>query len=136
MIQVNVPKDIRSYKTKIIGPFSLRQLIAVAFTLAVDLGLYNFIFRPMEIPNEWLIYAICFVSLPPLAFGFIEIMGMPLEKYITVWFYTYMTILFFDKRKAENVVERKMPDKTEDKKNKKKITKKEMMEHPEYHAYD
>ena len=40
MIETKVPKDIRVYKTKIIGPLSFRQLICLIVAVIVDGFLY------------------------------------------------------------------------------------------------
>lgn len=48
MIETKVPKDIRNFKTKIIGPFTLRQLITILVALVIDFILYKLFFQNVE----------------------------------------------------------------------------------------
>lgn len=82
MIETKMPKDIRSYKTKLIGPFTMRQILCVAVMAAVDFILYALVIRPFQLPAEFIIYGLIFVDVPIGAFGWIEPQGLPLEKYL------------------------------------------------------
>lgn len=82
MIETKVPKDIRSYKTKIIGPFTLRQLLCIIVAAIVDILIYSLIsFMEIKLNATMIIYGVIFINLPILAF-IIEPQGMPMEKYI------------------------------------------------------
>lgn len=82
MIESKMPKDIRSYKTKLIGTFDGRQLICIGIMLVVDFMLFQFVITPLKLPTEYVIYGLIFFDLPIAAFGWVEFNGMPLETYI------------------------------------------------------
>lgn len=64
MIESKMPKDIRSYKTKLIGPFDGRQLICIGIMLVVDFMLFQFVITPLKLPTEYVIYGLIFFDLP------------------------------------------------------------------------
>ena len=82
MIETKVPKDIRAYKTKIIGPFSLRQLICLIVAAIVD-GFVYFGTQAfgIELSINMMIYGVIFIDLPIFAF-MIEVEGLPMEVYL------------------------------------------------------
>ena len=82
MIESKMPKDIRAYKTKLIGPFNGRQLICVGIMLVVDFLLFQLVVHPLDLPLEFVIYGFVFIDLPIAAFGWVEINGMSLETYM------------------------------------------------------
>lgn len=82
MIETKMPKDIRSYKTKLIGPFTMRQIICVAVMAVVDFILYALVIQPFQLQAEFIIYGLIFIDVPIGAFGWIEPQGLPLEKYL------------------------------------------------------
>lgn len=141
MIQPYVPKDIRVYKTKIIGPLSLRQILCVAGATLLSIGLYQGILKPMNASSSTIIYTVMFASLPILAF-MITINGLPFEKHLKYMIETMVTMLFYDrcivKKKVREINEKDAKDKNQKKSKKikkKKITKKELSEHPEFISY-
>ena len=120
MIESKMPKDIRAYKTKLIGPFSGRQLICIGIMLAVDFLLFQLIILPMELPLEFVIYGLVFIDVPIGAFGWVEITGMPLETYIKE--VVLKMFLAPAKRKPKHIIyeeKTNIPDKKAKKKNKK-----------------
>ena len=80
-IEVRVPKDIRTYKTKIIGPLTLRQLICITCAGSLDLFLYSGILSSLHLDREVLFYALILIDLPILLF-ITEPEGMPFEIYL------------------------------------------------------
>ena len=52
MIESKMPKDIRAYKTKLLGPFNGRQLICVAIMLIVDFLLFKIVVNPLQLPLD------------------------------------------------------------------------------------
>ena len=120
MIESKMPKDIRAYKTKLIGPFSGRQLICIGIMLAVDFLLFQLIILPMELPLEFVIYGLVFIDVPIGAFGWVEINGMPLETYIKE--VVLKMVLAPAKRKPKHIIyeeKTNIPDKKAKKKKKK-----------------
>lgn len=82
MIESKMPKDIRAYKTKLIGPFNGRQLVCIAIMAVVDIMLYNFVVVPLQLSTDLIIYGLIFVNFPIATFGWMEVSGMPLEVYL------------------------------------------------------
>ena len=136
MIESKVPKDVRAYKTKIIGPFTTRQILCIVAAAVLDIFIY-FIVSTLEIKLNatMIIYGVIFINLPVLAF-IVEPQGMPMEKYIQkVLLVNFMKP---SKRRVENLL-------YEDQK-KDALTKKELKErmrkigsighkHPELKAF-
>lgn len=136
MIEAKVPKDIRSYKTKVVGPLSFRQLICFAICIAVDVLIYIFIQRANEYPMNTFLYV--YVILDCLIFSFtLEPSGMPMEVYIK----TVMLKNFFypTKRRAKNEFvitnETKKPLTNAEKKQKAKELEAKLRQHPEMKMY-
>ena len=102
MVETKVPKDVRSYKTKIIGPFTTRQLICIVAAVIFDAILY-FLATALEIELNMniIIYAVMFCDLPILAF-ILEPQGMPMEQYISK--VILANFIKPNKRKAENLL--------------------------------
>ena len=82
MIETKVPKDIRVYETKIIGPFSLRQAVCFLLLIFLDILIYSFMINPFSISADYAVYLLCLVDIPVAAFGFVKVMGVPREKYL------------------------------------------------------
>ena len=79
MIIMPVPKDIRKFEPKFLGPFSKRQTFAV-----VPAGLIAgmlFFSLVNVISQEILIGLIGVIDIPILACGFLDMYGMPLYVY-------------------------------------------------------
>lgn len=94
MIAVRIPEEIRTYKEKIIGGFTARQLIASAVIGFICIPLY---IRGKEFINEeiisWIVMA---VAAPIGVIGFFpEIYGMKPEKFLKY----YIKFEFFAPRK-------------------------------------
>ena len=80
MIETKMPKDIRAYKTKLIGPFTGRQAICVVIAGIVFIIFYACIAQPFHLPQEYIFYVGLPLVIPILAFGWYEPNGMKLEK--------------------------------------------------------
>ena len=135
MIETEIPKDIRTYKTKLFGPFTLRQTICVTAMGLLDIVLYTSVIAPFQIPYNIMIYILTACDLPFACIGFFTVRDLPLEKYlIPVFIHTFLAPT---KRKVKNVI---LPVSTKitskEKKKKKTISKKELANHPEYKAYE
>lgn len=102
MIEVKIPKEIRKYKEKIIGGFSIRQLLAFLVTGAIVSPIY--IYLRKYIGDDITGYLIMIIAAPILLVGFYEKDGLPFEKYV-IYFLNY-TFLVSQKRKyiVENVL--------------------------------
>lgn len=84
MIEVKVPKDILKYKTRLVGPFTFRQILCLGIALIVDFLFYRTVYQAMSLPIEFLFYVILFLDIPIMAFGYCMPMDLPLEKYLKI----------------------------------------------------
>ena len=75
MIEVKVPKDILKYKTRLVGPFTSRQILCLGIALVFDFLFYHAVYKPLGLPTEFLFYVILFLDIP---------MDLPLEKYLKI----------------------------------------------------
>ena len=135
MIETKVPKDIRVYETKIMGPFTLRNIICLTIMGVLDFFLYNTIFRDLKLSVNELIYILMIIDCPIAAIGWVKYMGMPIEQYLKIIIttnflspsYRLISNKIYEYKKVENSDDKK--------KKKKKITKKMINNHPEYIGY-
>ncbi len=133
MIEKRVPKDVRSYKMKTCaGLCTVRQLLFTIGAAGCAAICYLFVLRPLGIRDYQLIFIASMIcGLPCLAFGWFEPMGVPLEKWVVFAIRFWLA--------PPNRVERQKYITTGDtqkkRKKKKPITKKELMQHPEYRGY-
>ena len=84
MIEGQVPKDIRKYEAKLLGPFTTRQVIFGVVAAVVAYAVYGICKGPLGSSNA--ITACMIFSMPILSFAFIKPYGMPLEKFIQTAF--------------------------------------------------
>ena len=82
MIIMPVPKDVREFKPKFIGPFSKREFIGVAATAALAILTFalTYPFTAFMTINQRAVIVLV-PGIIPLACGFIDVQGMP------VWIY-------------------------------------------------
>lgn len=80
MISVDVPKEIREYKERLVFGLTIRQLIAVIIALGTCVPLY--LYGRKYINDEVLSWLIILIAIPCVAVGFFRKNGMPFEKYI------------------------------------------------------
>ena len=102
MIETMVPKDVRKYETKILGPLTARNAIAVGVACLFDFILWKTVIKPFDVPPNFIMYILILVDLPILAIGFIQMQGLPFEKYMK----SYIRNVFImpKKRKAKNTI--------------------------------
>lgn len=125
MIRTKVPIDIRKYKSKVAGPFTAKQALVVLILCILDLGLYSLVLAPMKLSVETLITIIFMIDLIIGVIGIGEIDGQSMASYIKD--YLKYNILSPHKRKVGDTVKKNYPVK--------KLSKKEIKKHPEYHGY-
>lgn len=132
MIEAKVPKDIRKFKGKTIGPFSLRQTICVIVAAVFATAAY-IIMKPYDLTSDTKMFIMFLCAMIPLIFS-VEKSGMPMEVYIKE--VVYRNIVFPPKRVAKTDIEVHAPKK--DAANMKKINdeyKQYMKLHPEMKMY-
>lgn len=82
MIIMPVPKDVRDFKPKFIGPFSKREFIGVAAAVVIAVLTFALTYpfsMGMTVNQRAVIVLI--PGVVPLACGFIDIQGMPIWVY-------------------------------------------------------
>lgn len=81
-LATHIPKEIDEYESKIIGPFTARQILCGGAAIGLGLGIYavtHRIFGWSAVDSSYLIMVSAAI---PGAVGFIKPEGMPMEKYI------------------------------------------------------
>lgn len=84
-IEMEIPKDITKTKKKFVGPLSFRQCIMVVPAVLLDWGAYK-VMKGLEVSSDTMLPIMLLIMLPFLAFGWIELYGLPLEKFLAVSF--------------------------------------------------
>ena len=80
MLEGQIPKDVRKYDAKFIGPFTLRQAIFFIISCVVGYVFYTVFKQFLDVQTSLAIAVI--LILPFLAFGWVKPYGMPLEKFL------------------------------------------------------
>ena len=83
MIAVRIPAEIRKYKERPVFGLTGRQLLFSFITVLICFPLYWF--GRKVIPEDIIAWLIIFLAVPLLALGFVEINGMPMEKFFIAW---------------------------------------------------
>lgn len=97
MVETKVPKDIRNFKGKVLGPFSFRQIVCIAITIVVDFAVYIFFLKNSGVSSDFKIMTLMFCATPILMFIF-EPSGMRMEVYIRK--VLYKNLMYPTKRKV------------------------------------
>ena len=100
MIEVKVPKEIRTYKERILGGFSLRQLLSLIVTGSIVIPVY--IYLKEYLGDDMTGYIIMIIAIPMLLVGFYEKDGLTLEKYIGY----FLRFNFLEDQKRKYIVEK------------------------------
>lgn len=137
MIESKVPKDIRQYKTKLVGSFDLRQIICILIAIGIDAILY-FTVVPLlgDIGIDSLVFWVALIDIPIFAFGWLHPDGMNLEVYINNVF--LRQFLSPRKRKLKRIIYQYPKQQYTDNEKKASAQKvaAETSQHPEYKAYE
>ena len=79
-VESKVPKDLKKYKDKMAG-FTIRQILCIAISTVIDVMLWSYVFKYINVPVNYKIYITIVCDLPVMAF-IAEPSGMKMEKYI------------------------------------------------------
>lgn len=141
MYRARIPKDLRKYKTKVVGPLTGRQAACAAVIVCVDLVIYGML-RILDLGTSFLFYVILIADVPIAAFAF-DIDGVPMESFIKdvlLWSLARpkeRTASFTD-HDDEDVM--KVPSEIKETSKEEKARKKEMKaivkDHPELRPYE
>lgn len=83
MIEIEIPKDILRFKTKLIGPFTARQFVCVALGAAVTFPAYM-ILKEYFI-RDVVLLGVMLILAPFILCGFVTLYGLPFEKYAMIF---------------------------------------------------
>ena len=86
MIEIEIPKDIKDYEPKLIGPLTARQTVCAGAMLVITLVGYNVL--KMFFDNSLKIVIPLVICLIPILIGWYKPYGMRFEKYAISQFYT------------------------------------------------
>ena len=92
-INVMMPDDIRTHETKILGPFTKRDLICLTIGLAYTVPITLLV--PASLENKFLIFLLC--CMPAFLSAKVKIKGLAFEIFVAK--YLYLNFLTPKKRK-------------------------------------
>lgn len=79
MIEIEIPKDVRTYESKLVGPLTARQTVCVAIAAPLAILAYNFL--DFATGDTRLILSAT-IAIPILLFGWYKPFGMKLEDFL------------------------------------------------------
>ena len=100
MIEIEIPKDIRAYETKLIGPLSGRKAACVGIATPIALVAWNLL---ESFPTDTRLILSAIFCLPVLLFWWLKPFGMKLEDFLKT---TFVSTVLSPKRRlyvTENV---------------------------------
>ena len=121
MIEIEVNQDIREYKTKLIGPFTTRQVICLILGGTTVIGAYNLL-QPYLTSDTTTF--VCMILAVPfiLMSGIFEPHGMKMEDFLRASFVSLVLSPTVRKYELENSYNKQLMEERK-KKKKKKIKK-------------
>lgn len=133
MIEAKMPKDIRRFKGKAIGPFTLRQVICVIVAAVLAAAVY-FLLKDTQISSDMRGFIMFAAAVIPLLF-ITEPSGMKMEVYLRD--VVYKSFLFPRKRlTGSDLTPKPEPKKQEEIKKINDEYKKNIAKHPELKMYE
>lgn len=103
MIEIEIPKDIKDYEPKFIGPFTLRKFLGMAGSVLVMAIGYN-VFKGI-FDNGLKIIIPLAIAIIPFLIGYYKPYGLPFEKYAIVQLNTNIIPPKIRKYKTKNLFE-------------------------------
>lgn len=79
MIEIEINEDVRKYKTKLIGPFTTRQVICLILGSITIVGIAQYL-KPI-LTSDLTTFICMVVAVPFMAVGWIEPYGMKMEDF-------------------------------------------------------
>lgn len=119
MIEIEVNQDIREYKTKLIGPFTTRQVICLILGGTTVIGAYNLL-QPYLTSDTTTF--VCMILAVPfiLMSGIFEPHGMKMEDFLRASFVSLVLSPTVRKYELENSYNKQLMEERKKKKKKKK----------------
>lgn len=134
MIEMEIPKDVMSVDTTLVGPLTTRQTVCFGITAVIEYAYYTIINSlNLGLTMDNMIGFGVILALPILAFSFVKPYGLPLEKYIAnVFALTYLAPRIRTYQ-VNNIFSEEDEQKNDSKL--KKYSPAELKRHPEYILY-
>ena len=133
MIEAKVPKDIRVYETKLVGPLTGRELVCSVLMLTSAIITYNICCTVFDMSLDMFVYVGIIACLPFAALGWYKPHGMRMETYIQrVAMYNAIAPLY---RTPKNVIYRYKKDTSKISKENQKHRTKIIESDPQFKAY-
>lgn len=119
MIEIEVNQDIREYKTKLIGPFTTRQVICLILGGTTVIGAYNLL-QPYLASDTTTF--VCMILAVPfiLMSGIFEPHGMKMEDFLRASFVSLVLSPTVRKYELENSYNKQLMEERKKKKKKKR----------------
>lgn len=119
MIEIEVNQDIREYKTKLIGPFTTRQVICLILGGTTVIGAYNLL-QPYLTSDTTTF--VCMILAVPfiLMSGIFEPHGMKMEDFLSASFVSLVLSPTVRKYELENSYNKQLMEERKKKKKKKR----------------
>lgn len=129
-IEKEVPKDISKYESKVVGPFTLRQIVFGIPGAAAAVG-SHFLLRQW-LPSDVNFFVNAIIALPFFLCAVYKPYGVPFEKYVSIVFVSMVLSPKHRKYHTENIYrdllttedDNESSDENKKKKNKKNKIKK------------
>lgn len=105
MIEVKIPKEIKSYKERFILNMTLRQTLSFIIAVLVILPIYLFgVFR-YNIDSDLMGWVVLFTGIPVLAVGFFTYRNMTMERFVFQIIKTYFVFPMKRRYSSRNEME-------------------------------
>lgn len=79
MIDIRIPKEIRQYEAKFVGPFTMRQTICVSAGLTICILIYN-VLKPF-VSRDLMMFFLLLPAAAIFLFGWVKPYGMRFEQF-------------------------------------------------------
>lgn len=119
MITVEVPKDVRRYEAKLIGPLTTRNTVGAAIAVVSAIVVNKLLTMLGVAPDMATVFCIV-AAIPGLGIGWFKPYEQPLEQFLISLYYTEISSPPIRKYVSENEYEECIPAKSSNKKKKKK----------------
>ena len=119
MIEIEVNQDIREYKTKLIGPFTTRQVICLILGGTTVIGAYNLL-QPY-LTSDTTTFVCMILAVPIILMsGIFEPHGMKMEDFLRASFVSLVLSPTVRKYELENSYNKQLMEERKKKKKKKR----------------
>ncbi len=91
MIQVEMNKDVRKYKEKLLGPFSAREVVCLGLGAGSSYLIKTLFFPDIPLTSDVTGYIVVLCMIPFALIGWGKVYGMYLEKFLQSAFQTIIS---------------------------------------------